>query len=392
MESNPLFNSFIQGGFECSTHIRKDGSRLDLIRSTSHDIYVKDDYLALNSHGIHTVRDGLRWHLIEHYPGYFDWSSFLPMLRAANESDTQVIWDLCHYGWPDGIDIWKPEFVTHFAKFAKAAAQIIKNETDGIPFYCPINEISFWSWAGGDVAYFNPHQYHRGFELKHQLIRATIAAIDAIREVDPRARFIQAEPLINVIPGIGSIAEAEAYNESQFQAYDMLSGKIWPGLGGQPDMLDIIGANYYPYNQWFLHGDRIDRHHSQYKPLWQMLGELYQRYRKPLFIAETGAEGDERIQWFKYILAQVEQCLIKGTPIKGICLYPIVDYPGWDDERHCQTGLLSLVLAKGFRSHYEPLVEEIRAYQLLNKSVSNINTRTLTKSPITTNQSCSILS
>ena len=55
---------------------------------------------------LRTVRDGLRWHLIETPPGHYDWSSFLPMLRAATAAGVQVIWDLCHYGWPDDIDIW----------------------------------------------------------------------------------------------------------------------------------------------------------------------------------------------------------------------------------------------------------------------------------------------
>jgi hypothetical protein len=34
-------------------------------------------------HGLLTVRDGLRWHLIEREPGRYDWSSWLPMLEAA---------------------------------------------------------------------------------------------------------------------------------------------------------------------------------------------------------------------------------------------------------------------------------------------------------------------
>ncbi len=148
MQKSTIFRSFIQGGFECSTKRRKDGKRLDLLNSTGHDILAQEDYISLKAHGIHTVRDGLRWHLIETRSGYYDWSSFLPMLQAAINNNIQVIWDLCHYGWPDDIDIWKPEFVVRFANFAAAVARLIKSETDEIQFYSPINEISFWSWAG----------------------------------------------------------------------------------------------------------------------------------------------------------------------------------------------------------------------------------------------------
>ena len=81
-----LFESYFLGGFECSTHRRRDGRRLDLIAATGHDRAVVLDYRAMLEHGIRTVRDGVRWHLIETAPGRYDWSSFLPMLRAARRS------------------------------------------------------------------------------------------------------------------------------------------------------------------------------------------------------------------------------------------------------------------------------------------------------------------
>ena len=88
------------------------------------------------------------------------------MLQAAREAGTQVIWDLLHYGWPCGLDIWKPEFVTRFALFAAAAAKTVKEYSDDIPFYAPINEISFMAWGGGDVGYLNPFAHDRGFRTE----------------------------------------------------------------------------------------------------------------------------------------------------------------------------------------------------------------------------------
>ena len=120
-----LFQSFFVGGFECSSHRRRDGRRLDLLASTCHDVNAGADYRALAQHGIRTVRDGLRWQLIERVPGHYDWSSFLPMLHAARQTGTQVIWDLLHWGWPDDLDIWSPAFVTRFGRFAKAAAEVL---------------------------------------------------------------------------------------------------------------------------------------------------------------------------------------------------------------------------------------------------------------------------
>ena len=47
-----LFKSFFIGGFECSTHRRRDRKRLDLIAATGHDRNAKADYQMLAEHGI----------------------------------------------------------------------------------------------------------------------------------------------------------------------------------------------------------------------------------------------------------------------------------------------------------------------------------------------------
>src|SRR5206468_11598488 len=77
------FDSFFMAGFECSSHRRKDGVRLDLIKATAHDKHVLRDYRLCAEHGFRTLRDGLRWHLIGKAAGKYDWSSWLPALEAA---------------------------------------------------------------------------------------------------------------------------------------------------------------------------------------------------------------------------------------------------------------------------------------------------------------------
>ena len=75
--SNPFgkrFASFFQAGFECSSHRRRDGVRLDLIRATGHDKHVLQDYQLCRKLGFGTIRDGLRWHLIEREPFRYDFS------------------------------------------------------------------------------------------------------------------------------------------------------------------------------------------------------------------------------------------------------------------------------------------------------------------------------
>lgn len=353
-----IFQSFLMGGFECSTHRlrRRDedhlGRRLDMIAAIGHDRWTAQDYRQLRGFGIRTVRDGFRWHLIDK-AGSYEWSSIIPMLDAARQTGTQVIWDLLHYGWPDDVDIWTARFVDRFAAFASACARIVRERSDEIPLYCPVNEISFFSWGGGDAGYLNPFANGRGFELKVQLARAAIAAMEAILCVDPRARFVHCDPVINVVMDPSrpwDAGVAEGHRQSQFQGWDLISGRLWPQIGGNERYLDIVGVNYYFNNQWIHAGPPIDIGHPLYKPLGRILFETYARYGKPIVIAETGIEGDRRASWFRYVAAEAKAAMQVGVPLEGICLYPIVNHPGWDDDRSCQNGLLSANMSASGRS------------------------------------------
>ncbi|MEG3954357.1 beta-glucosidase [Microcoleus sp. herbarium2] len=358
-----MFQSFFMGGFECSTHRLRSGKRLDVTAATCHDKFAVADYQRLQQQGIYTVREGICWHLIEQSPEKYDFSSALPIIRAVRDTKMQVIWDLFHYGWPDDIDIFSPEFVSRFAKMVGAFMEVLREETDETPFVTPINEISFIAWAGGDFAYINPFAKGRGDELKIQLIKAAIAAIESVWEVNPRSRIVQTDPVINVIADPDKPQdrdEAQAYHLSQYQAWDMLAGRFRPELGGQEKYLDIIGVNYYDRNQCIHKEDPMKYTDPLYRPFREQLQEVFDRYRRPLFVAETGAEDDFRPIWFNYVCTEVLAAMKAGVPIEGICLYPIVNHPGWDDDRHCYNGLWDYCNESGDREIYQPLADELQ--------------------------------
>jgi len=371
----PLLQSFFLGGFECSTHRRRGGRRLDLIAATAHDRFALADYERLKAQGIRVAREGVRWHLVEAKPGRFDFSSVLPIVQAARATDTQIIWDLCHFGWPDHLEILKPEFVTRLAEYAAAFATWLYHKTNTAGFYVPINEISFFSWAGGDEGIMNPFLTGRGFELKTQLVRAAVAAMNAIWRVQPSARFVHVDPIVHVLAAPNhpeERGEAEACRLSQFQSWDMLAGRCWPELGGEEKYLDIIGVNFYPHNQWFynLKGFRrvrkfapIRRTSPLYRPFREMLAEVYDRYHRPILVAETGAENRARSGWLRYVCGEVRAAIEGGVPVHGICLYPILNHPGWEDDRHCYNGVWDYPYSEGRREVYAPLALELKRAQ-----------------------------
>jgi hypothetical protein len=92
---------------------------------------------------------------------------------------------------------------------------------------------------------------------------------------------------------------------------------------------------------------------------------VYERYRRPIFIAETGIEGDARPSWLRYIGQEARAAAAAGVPIDGLCLYPIIDYPGWGDDRHCHSGLWDYADDEGRREIYEPMAAELAHQQQL---------------------------
>jgi beta-glucosidase/6-phospho-beta-glucosidase/beta-galactosidase len=360
MGSGKTFASFFQAGFECSSHRRRDGVRLDLIRATGHDRHVFEDYQLCAKFGFRTLRDGLRWHLIEKSPGRYDWSSWLPALEAAEELGMEIIWDLFHYGSPDHVDQGGEDFPQRFTDFALAAIELQQSISKRPPILCPLNEINFVSWAV-EVGYFPRAGPKTLGWFKRQLIRTGVTAAKALRRQWPKTTLVWAEPLIHVAPHDQrrqSIRAAEQNRGGMFEAYDWIMGRAEPELGGDPSLVDLIGLNYYPHNQWYYKGPTIPMGHHEYRPLADMLVEMAERYQKPLFLSETGAEGSGKPSWLHYVCNEVRDAMSRGADMRGICWYPITAYPGWDNSRHAETGLFSTIVADGSRHVDERLLAE----------------------------------
>lgn len=362
-----LFQSFFQGSFPCSTAQRARGKRADLMITSGHDILLDKDYALLAQHQLLSARDGARWYLIETTAGKYCWQSFLPQLQAARKYRIEMIWELAHFGWPEDLDIWQPAFVDRFAAFARAMARLLRDEGVSQPLISPMNQISFWSWAGAAIAWLNPFATGRERELKQQLARAAIAAMWAMREELPAVKFIITDPLMHIAAsGYSASAknEAQRQHEAQFEIWDCLSGRRDPGLGGSETLLDIIGVTWYPSHQRFHNGDPLESHHPDYRPLHLSLEELGRRYCRPILLAETGAEGARSVSWFNTVCNEVRIALEHGVAVEGISLYPLVGYPGWDDDRHSPAGLFDLPDANGNRAVNEDWALALRSQQI----------------------------
>ncbi len=364
------FRSFWQAGYECADHVNNRGERVDLLRLTGHLNHPAADFANLAPFGIRTVREGIRWAFVEQQPGVYDWSEVRHRLRAARAAGIQVVWDICHFGYPSDLSPLHPRFCARFEAVCAAFAAFYAAETDETLIVTPVNEVSFISWLGGDAAGAVPFAHHQGFRVKYELIRAFIAGIEAIRAVLPGARILTTEPLINVVPrrdvGRGAhaqraLADARGVHDSQFQSLDMLSGRMCPELGGKPEYLDLLGFNFYYDNQW-EHGtgrlpwEAVPRD-SRWVPLHELLHRAWKRYGRPVVLSETSHPGHDRPQWWADTAQECRQALDRGVPLLGVCLYPILDRPDWDDlTTWHRAGLWDAVLPAPASGEAPPMV------------------------------------
>ena len=93
--------------------------------------------------------------------------------------------------------------------------------------------------------------------------------------------------------------------------------------------------------------------------------DAFARYRRPIFIAETGTEAAERVPWFRYVCDEVRAAMRAGVPIEGICLYPVLNHPGWDNGRNCPNGMIEFAGRGAPRTVYAPLAAELGRQQAL---------------------------
>ena len=356
--------------------------------ATQHDRFADEDYRRLSEVGIRVAREAIRWPLVD-WRGWYDFSSIDPFLRASRKYGVEIIHDVFHYGYPEDVDLFSEQFPERFAEYCYQAARYVAARTDGVCYFTPVNEPSYFSWAAGEVGLFSPHAQGRGWELKVSLVRAAIQGINAIRAACPYARIINVDPLCWVVAPAdrGDLQqEADYFNSNVvFQSLDMLSGRMMPEMGGSREHLGTIGINYYWTNQWHVDRPGVPIHYDDpYRwPLRRLLRYVWERYGAEIVITETSHVGEMRPAWIAELTEEAEALLDEGLPLGGICLYPILGMPEWHAQNEwTRMGLWDLVPqgATLDRVIYKPMLEKLReAQQRLEGSRVNPSPRSIEK-------------
>lgn len=362
-----MFRSFVWAGFECATGYNARGEWIDQVAATGHERYLEEDYARVAALGLHTVREGVRWPLVDRGECY-DFSTLARALEAARASGIELVLDLFHYGFPDGVDLFSEGFVDRFAEYCYAAARFAADRSDGAIAFTPVNEPSFFSWAAGEAGLFAPHVTGRGWELKVMLARAAISGVDAIWSAWPDARIVSVDPICRVVPALDRPEDEEAarwFNENAvFQAYDIISGRLMPELGGSPRHLGVAGINYYWTNQWEHGRDGVplDDDDPRRCSLGEIVRDVYERYGNDVAVTETSHVGPSRAPWLREAAEQAVAALDDDVPLRGLCLYPVLGMPEWHTpEVWTSMGLWDVDADDMSRVAHEPVVAELEA-------------------------------
>ncbi|WP_119153396.1 b-glycosidase [Caldimonas tepidiphila] len=386
MSQHPgIFPTFFLSGFECSTFLWKEQGRRDLVAETQHREHALQDYGLLRSVGIGVAREGIPWPQVDRGGGRFDFAPIEPLIDALRQTQVLPVWDLCHYGYPDGCDPFSPGFVQRFADYCRAAAAHVCPRLHGPHCFTPINEITFWGFAGGEWGWMGPFGRDRATRerMRRVLCEAAIAGVRAIREVQPDARMLHVEPLIRVVPpadrpDLADEARREMEDDACF-AWDVLYGRLHPELGGAPEVLDIVGTNCYSFGQMEYREQgphmAMDPHDHRIAPLCEMLSMVWERYRRPMVIAETSGLGEGREDWLRDVMQESLAAVERGIELHGVCLFPGVDMPDWHTGEWLHNGLCDLVDEGGIlrRVPCAPYIEELHRWQRLLRRATRLD-------------------
>lgn len=364
-------SGFFLASFPTCAQRLRNGRVADFAELTRHARWAASDYRRLRAHRIGWSREAVRWNAAERTAGRHDFAHCRPLLRAARESEVRIAWTLVERGWPADLDPFRPGFVRRFVAFAHGFARFLRDEGETRPAIVPVAHIGVTAALGGDLAVVPPFAEERGFELACQLVRAAAVGAAAIRDVLPEARIACIEPLEHVAPLAARPEDADAAveaGERRFAVIDLLLGRRWPQLHGDPGLLDEIGLSFYPGSESYYEGPRhtgraIARGSRDWRPLRDLLLEMGLRYDRPVSLAATGADGAEATHWLRYVCREARAAMIAGAELGVIGIDPVIDCPALRGERRSMTGLWSLADDTGHRLLDAPLATELALQQ-----------------------------
>jgi len=356
------------GGFECT--VNRVGDRyFDQLAYAGHDERLSDlDLIA--ELGIRAVRYPVIWERAE-AGGELDlrWSD--ERLQRLRELSIDPVVGLVHHGsGPPHTSLISSCFPEKLAAYATAVAR----RNPWLDKYTPINEALTTARFSGLYGHWYPHGRDDRTFVRALLTQcqAVVAAMKAVRRVNPAAQLIQTEDMGFTRSTRGLRYQADFENERRWLALDLLAGKVTPQhplyrylrksgasdaelgqLETEPCPVDVIGINYYVTSERFL-DERVHlypRHliggngRQPYADveavrvcadglvgLAAILQSVHERYARPVAITEAhlASSPGQQAAWLSYIWRAALQARERGVYVRGVTVWALLGAFGWD--------------------------------------------------------------
>ncbi len=359
----------IWGGVECT--ISRVGHRfISQCEKSGHDRRLQDLKLFRDL-GIECVRYPFLWEKIAKSNGEMDWSWADERAAELRRLNLKPIAGLLHHGsGPAFTNLLDPRFPYLFANYARMLAQ----RFPWIEDYTPINEPLTTARFCGLYGHWYPHLKSDETFITALLlqIKASILAMRAIREVNPKARWIQTED-IGRIQGTDVLHEQVQFeNDRRWLSYDLLCGKISDAHplysylrehSQHHQDLDwclenamaptVLGLNHYHLSNRFLdhrlelypassHGGNgriryadvgtIETKAASYIAPEELFSEVWQRYQLPMAVTEVHMRGfrEDQAAWLQEIRQSALNLRSQGADIRAVTAWSLLGSFDWD--------------------------------------------------------------
>ena len=341
------------------TIVLPDGKtkRVDEMEKTNHYERWQEDFQLVKGLGIEFLRYGPPYYKTHLAPGRYDWSFSDETFNKLRELHITPIVDLCHFGVPDWLENFQnPDFVDHFAEYAKAFALRFPD----LHLYTPINEIFITAMFSGQYGWWNERlQSDQGFvtALKH-LCKANVKAMKNILEVQPEATFIQSESseyFHAMDPA--AVPLARFLNQKRFLSLDLTYGYplnvtmyeyllengmtnfdyVW-FKQNQVKAKCIMGNDYYVTNEHLVFPDGHTQAAGEIFGYYVITNQYYKRYKLPIMHTETNIKMPACKEWLLKQWANVHRLKHDGIPIIGFTWYSLLHQVDWDSALRNDAG------------------------------------------------------
>lgn len=318
--------------------VSRDGYRFD--RTTDHEKRREEDLGYIRQFG-QIYRGGVDWARLQRAPyAPFDAAvtdEYVQFFRALNEAGMSIMLVLHHFTHPNWMEQeggWQNESaISYYVDYAR---QCIDHFGPYVRFWNTFNEPNVYAMNAFMLGNFPPrqHSYFKANRALRYMGQAHSIAYEMIKERYPNY-------LVSISINTAWFEGIHPLGRWPAALADWWFHRKAPGYFTKVDFWGLSYYAYVPFNPFPLTeidnpGElaRLNIPHDGmwgYRPegLGRHLRDFWQRYRKPVFVVESGICTDDahrRIQAIKDYLAVCHGVLEEGVPLMGF-----IHWSTWDN-------------------------------------------------------------